>query len=70
MAGCDSCYKKYLNDLLNQKEYAWKKINGNQYVSKFASHLMLELPFDKDDFTFTLFRASWTKELYDILIKN
>lgn len=70
LAGCDSCYKKYLNNLLGQKEYGWKKLNGNQYVSKFASHLLLELPFENSERYFTLFRASWTKELYDILIKN
>lgn len=70
VAGCDSCYKKYLKNLLDQKEYGWKKLNGNQYVSKFSSHLLLELPFESSEHTFTLFRASWTKELYDILIKN
>lgn len=69
-AGCDSCYKKYLENLLAQKEYGWKKLNGNQYVSKFSSHLLLELPLDESEHTFTLFRASWSKELYDILIKN
>lgn len=70
IASCDSCYKKYLENLLGQKEYQWKKINENQYVSKFADRLLLELRVEDNDYTFTLFKTAWTKELYDILQQN
>ncbi len=70
VAACDSCYKKYLDNLLAQKNYQWKKINENQYVSKFADRLLLELRVDDNDYTFTLLKTEWTKELYDILLKD
>lgn len=70
VASCDSCYKKYLKNLLDQKTYGWKKINENQYVSKYAFQLMLELPVEDKDYSFTLFKAQWSKELYDILTKQ
>jgi len=69
-AGCNSCYKNYLNNLLGQKSYDWKKINENQYVSKFADRLLLELPVEAKDYSFALFKTQWTKELYDLLLKD
>ena len=69
-ASCDSCYKKYLEKLLAQKSYDWKKINENQYVSNFESKLLIELPVDEKDHYFILFRAQWTKEFYEIMVKN
>lgn len=69
-AVCDTCYKKYLDKLLTQKTYGWKKINENQYISNFESRLLIELPVDEKDNSFILFRAQWTKELYDIMVNN
>lgn len=69
-ASCDSCIKKYLDQLLSQKTYGWKKINENQYVSNFESRLLIELPVDEKENSFILFRAQWTKEFYDILAQN
>lgn len=70
IANCDSCYKKYLDNLLKQKTYGWIKLNGNQYVSKFSGFMLIELPLESDNYSFTVFKAEWTKELYDILIKK
>ncbi|MGQ0737766.1 MAG: hypothetical protein ACT4OJ_01785 [Bacteroidota bacterium] len=70
VARCDSCYKKYLNNLLGQENYDWKKINENQYVSRFADRLLLELPVEANDYSFALFKTQWTRELYDLLLKN
>ena len=70
IAACDSCLKEELNRVLEEKNYEWKKINENQYISKFADQLLIELPVDNKDFYFTIFRAQWTKEVYDILLKN
>lgn len=69
-AGCDSCIQRELNRLISQPALGWKKINENQYVSNFESQLLIELPVDEKENSFILFRANWTKELYDILMKN
>ncbi|MBM3414919.1 MAG: hypothetical protein FJY20_00440 [Bacteroidetes bacterium] len=69
-ASCDSCYKKYLKTLLDQNVYRWKKINENQYVSAFEYQLLLELPAEANEYSFILFKTQWTKELYDLLIKD
>ena len=67
---CEDCLKPYLNAVLEQKDYGWKKINGNQYISNFGSQAMIELPVDEKDYSFTVFRATWSQAFYDLLIKN
>ena len=69
-ATCDSCMQGLLSRLLSRKSYQWKKINENQYVSRFEDRILLELPIDPGDYSFTVFRAQWTKELYDLLLKQ
>ncbi len=68
IAACDSCIKKRLKMVLAEKARQWKKINGNQYISKFADQMLLELPMDNKDYSFTFYRAQWTKQVYDILV--
>lgn len=70
IADCDSCLKEELNQVLEQENYEWKKINENQYISKFSAKLLIELPPASKEFYFTILRAEWTKEMYDILTKN
>ncbi len=70
MAGCDSCYKKYLSHLLSQKKFEWKKINENQYISRYADHMMIELPGNPGDFSYAILLTDWTKELYQMLTGN
>ena len=70
LASCDSCIKRMLRSVLDQKSFQWKKINENQYVSKFEDHLLVELPVENNEFAFTIYKAQWTKEIYDLLIKN
>ncbi len=67
---CEDCRKPYLNDVLELKDYGWKKINGNQYISKFSNQAMIELPVDEKDYSFTIFRAVWSQAVYDLLLKN
>lgn len=67
MAGCDSCFTKYLQAALDRKKYGWKKINENQYVSSFAARILIELPADDKDFSFIILRTEWTKQMYDLL---
>lgn len=70
VSACESCYRKYLDRLLGMKKYEWKKINENQYVSRFSDYLMIEIQQDNDEFSFTLIKTSWTRELYDLMLKN
>ena len=67
IAGCDSCYKKFLQTALGQKKYEWKKINENQYISKYAARMMIELPAEIKDFSYIILKTEWTKKLYSIL---
>ena len=64
---CDSCYTKSLEAVLANKQYQWKKINANQYVSNFASRMLIELALDNKDFSFIILRTDWSKEMYDLL---
>jgi hypothetical protein len=70
MTNCDSCYNKYFQATLDRKEYRWRKINENQYISSFAAKMMIELPPDSKDFSFTILRTDWSKQMYDLLTAN
>lgn len=66
-ASCDSCYKKYLEQVLAQKKYQWKKINENQYISSYAKKRLIELPAENNDFSYMILKTGWTKKLYRML---
>jgi hypothetical protein len=70
VAGCDSCFNKYFQAVLDRKKYEWRKINENQYISGFAAKMMIELPPDSKNFSFTILRTDWSKEMYDLLKDN
>lgn len=67
---CDSCLTRLLQAALALKKYEWKKINENQYISKFEDKLMIELPPENLNHSFSFLRVDWTRELYDLLIKE
>ncbi|MBI3138443.1 MAG: hypothetical protein HYZ15_07655 [Sphingobacteriales bacterium] len=67
---CDSCLTGYLQQVLDKKNFGWKKINENQYISRFADNLMIELSADEALHSFSVLRVDWTRELYDMLIKD
>lgn len=67
-ASCDSCIYKKLQSILNIQSYKWKKINENQYVSRFEDRLMIELSINKEEHSFYIHRMEWTQLLYDILL--
>jgi hypothetical protein len=69
-ANSDASFKQHLQAVLDQKKYEWKKINGNQYISGFAARMLLEISAENKDFTFTIIRTDWSKEMYDILTAN
>lgn len=67
ITNCDSCFNKFLQPLLQQEKYNWKKINENQYISNFAEGLLIELPAEEKQYWFLVMKVSWTKELYKLL---
>lgn len=66
----DSARSNYLNSILEKKEYEWTKLNGNQYISRFEDKLMIEIPGDPKNHSVTVYRAEWTKDIYDMLLKK
>ena len=69
IANCDSCYKKYLNELLSKKKYGWVRLNENQYISAYKWRLMIELPVSEEKTLFyNLLKVEWSKETYAILL--
>jgi hypothetical protein len=67
---CDSCHDGYLKAVLGKKKYNWKKINENQYISRFEDNLMIELFPEGEIRSFSVLRADFTRELYDLLLKE
>jgi len=67
IANCDSCFKKFLDIALAEKKFEWKKINENQYVSKYSARRMIELSPDNQAFYYTILRTNWNRELYALL---
>lgn len=67
---CDSCLTGLLQKVLDQKKFEWNKINENQYISKFEEKLMIELPAENHDHSFSILKVEWTKELYELLLKQ
>jgi len=67
---CDACYLEEVNKLLAQKSYQWKKLNENQYASRYEDHLLLELRSEETDFSFTLFKTNWSRDFYELLTRE
>jgi hypothetical protein len=44
IAGCDSCFNKYLQNAINRPKQGWKKLKENLYISSFTQKMMLEIP--------------------------
>ncbi len=68
IASCDTCIYAKLQSILSIQSYKWKKINENQYVSRFEDRLMIELSINKQEHSFYIHRMEWTQLLYDILL--
>ena len=66
---CDSCFNKFLGSALNRKQFQWTKINDRLYISKYSKKLMLEIPVNNKDHSFTIRRMKWTKGSYRTLLK-
>ena len=64
---CKSCFQKQFDALLADKKYSWKKINGNQWVSKFRKKLLLETEPEPSRKSYRTIRTSWTRKSYKLL---
>jgi predicted Rdx family selenoprotein len=66
---CRDCFERQLHLLIDQPRFQWKKINANQYISRFEDKLLLETApeAEVEQYFFTLFRADWTRDIYDLL---
>lgn len=69
-ANCEACYKKYRDNLLEQKVHKWIQLNENQYVSRYEDRLLVELSAEYSDYSFTVFKTHWTRDFYELLIKE
>lgn len=63
---CDSCYRKYRNDLLAKEKYEWTPLNDTVYVSRYAKNRRLEL--HPASHTVEFFKVRWTKNEYAQLV--
>ena len=68
IANCDSCINKMLRATLKTGKHQWKKINETQYVSRFEDKLMIELPVENKDYSYSILRMDWNRIIYDLLI--
>ena len=66
----DSAFANFLNVIIKNPIYHFKRINENQYVSDYEHFLLIELPAESPEKKFGVFKTSWTKSLYEFLMKS
>ena len=66
---CDSCYHKYLNNILASDYYHWTQVDTNTYFAKSHKRLILTTGLDKP-FSFMTRRSTLTNNDYKQSIKD
>jgi hypothetical protein len=66
----DSCHQASLMQLLAEKEYEWKQLNMNQYISKFTAGVFLEMQSINEVYSITIMKTNLSKEMYQFLMGN
>ncbi len=66
MPDCENIVKLLTKD----STYGWIRINENQWVSNFDSQLLIEVHEIEKRCRTQILRTAWTKELYELLLKN
>lgn len=69
-ASCDSCFQKFLGQVLRQQRFGWEKINENQYISNFTSRRLIEISPEKNEYWYIILRSNWTRIQYELLRKK
>ncbi|MEI9810789.1 MAG: hypothetical protein WDO16_24575 [Bacteroidota bacterium] len=70
IAGCDSCFTKYLQKAVTQQNTGWKKLKENMYISKFSKKMLLEIPANNTPHSFIIRRMKWDKQIYQTLLTS
>lgn len=66
----DMLFTRQLEKILGKTKYQWKRLNENQFVSRFEDGLLLEISPEPPQRLFTVIRAGWTREIYELLLKQ
>lgn len=66
----DSAFANSLKAITQNPIYQFKRINENQYVSDYEHFLLIELPAESPEKKVGVFKTSWTKSLYELLMKS
>ena len=66
---CDSCYHKYLNNILASDHYRWKQVDPNTYFAKSRKRLILTTGLDKP-FSIMIRRSALSKREYRQIIND
>jgi hypothetical protein len=61
-----AAFRSHFDHILSMKKYKWKKINGNQYISKFRKRLLLETDPDLAP-RYWILKAGWNRRTYRML---
>jgi hypothetical protein len=65
---CRQCLEMRLAAVLAKEKYRWRKINGNQYISRFSWKLLLEVEPESGN-SFRIIRTGWTRKSYRLLTR-
>lgn len=60
---CDSCYQKFIANILSDKYYRWTKIDSSTYFARFPYRIICNKKTDKD-FAFDIRRSDLAGEEY------
>jgi hypothetical protein len=63
-ANCDSCFQKYLTNVLNTKMYKWKVVSPSKYISNYTFQLVLEID-PKKAFTYSIQKHNLTRAQFN-----
>lgn len=67
---CGDCQRYALSSVLRKKKYRWKSINNNQYLSKFAAGLLLEVQFYDEKYFITYLPSGLDLATYQSITKR
>lgn len=63
LLSCDSCYEKFLRELLNNNRYKWIRVNEHAYASLLPYKLILSTE-PGDSFAYSIERSSLSRKNY------
>lgn len=70
ITNCDTCFERLLKMVLAKKKYRWKRVNANQYVSKFSAGMFIEMQGANGIYSFTILNTNLDRKMYKFMMKN